>query len=158
MSDIDADVLELNKKNLTLALAESCTGGIISSIITGIPGASGFFLGSAVTYSNQSKTDVLGVDPSVIEEHGAVSHQTAEAMVKGARRLFRSDITLAVTGIAGPTGGTEEKPVGLVYIAIDIMGETKVVRRMFEGSRGDIRSEAARVAVGMILDAMEHCG
>jgi len=156
MSETDTINSDINKKNLTLALAESCTGGIISSIITGIPGASEFFLGAAVTYSNKSKTDLLKVDPAILEKYGAVSVQTAEAMVKGAKDLFGSDITVAVTGIAGPTGGSPEKPVGLVFIAIDFDNETKIIRNIFEGSRNDVRSEAARIAVGMILDIMER--
>ena len=155
MSDPETVSSDINKKKLTLALAESCTGGIISSIITGIPGASDFFLGAAVTYSNKSKTDLLKVDPAILEKYGAVSYQTAEAMAKGAKELFGSEITVAVTGIAGPSGGTPEKPVGLVFIAIDFDNETKVIRNVFEGSRNDIRSEAARIAVGMILDLME---
>ena len=155
MSETESNPSEINKRKLTLALAESCTGGIIASIITGIPGASEFFLGAAVTYSNKSKTDLLNVDPVILEKYGAVSHQTAEAMVKGAKELFGSDITVSVTGIAGPTGGTAEKPVGLVFIAIDFEGQTKVIRNIFKGSRNDIRSEASRIAVGMILDIME---
>ena len=156
MSETDVGNTGINKKNLTLALAESCTGGMIASIITGIPGASEFFLGGVVTYSNRSKADLLNVDSEILEKYGAVSFQTAEAMVKGAKKLFNSDITVAVTGIAGPTGGTVEKPVGLVFIAVDFNNETKIIRNLFKGTRNEIRSEASRVAVGMILDIMEH--
>ena len=156
MSDTDINQSGINRKNLTLALAESCTGGMIASIITGIPGASEFFLGGVVTYSNKSKTDLLKVDPEILEKYGTVSFQTVEAMTKGAKDLFGADITVAVTGIAGPSGGSPEKPVGLVFIAVNFENETKIIRNVFKGSRNEIRSEASRVAVGMILDIMER--
>jgi len=101
---------------LTLALAESCTGGLASSLVTDVPGSSSYFLGSAVTYAYSAKHAILGVKPETLSIHGAVSAETAAEMARGARRLFGSDLAVSVTGIAGPGGGTPNKPVGLVYI------------------------------------------
>lgn len=101
---------------LTLALAESCTGGLVSSLITDVAGSSEYFLGGAVCYANRAKEAILGVRPETLQAHGAVSAETAAEMAQGARRLFGADLGLAVTGIAGPGGGSAEKPVGLVYI------------------------------------------
>ncbi|MCS6981003.1 MAG: competence/damage-inducible protein A [Flavobacteriales bacterium] len=105
-------------RNLTLAMAESCTGGFLAHGITSIPGSSRFFLGSAVTYSNQAKTALLGVPSQLLEAHGAVSAPVAEAMAVGARKVFQSDWAVSATGIAGPDGGSPEKPVGTVYVGV----------------------------------------
>jgi nicotinamide-nucleotide amidase len=109
----------LNDNNLTMATAESCTGGKIASLITSVPGSSGWFRGSVVAYDNSIKTGVLGVSPETLRLHGAVSEETAGEMARGARHLMGTDYAVAVTGIAGPTGGTTDKPVGTVWIAID---------------------------------------
>lgn len=109
----------LNDNNLTLSTAESCTGGRIASLITSVPGSSGWFMGSVVAYDNSIKTGLLGVNPETIRLFGAVSSETAGEMAKGIRRLMGTDYAVSVTGIAGPTGGTAEKPVGTVWIAID---------------------------------------
>ncbi|NOX63425.1 MAG: CinA family protein [Chloroflexi bacterium] len=106
----------LTERGLTLALAESCTGGLLASVVTDAPGSSAYFLGGVVSYSNQAKNRLLGVREATLVAHGAVSAPTAAEMAQGARRLFESDIALAVTGIAGPGGGTAEKPVGLVFL------------------------------------------
>jgi len=108
----------LLNKNLTVSTAESCTGGKIASLITSVPGSSAWFKGSVVAYDNSIKTGMLGVDPEIIRKQGAVSEETAAAMASGVRRLTGTDFAVAVTGIAGPTGGTPEKPVGTVWIAI----------------------------------------
>ncbi len=108
----------LTKKNMTLAVAESCTGGLITDRITNVPGSSAFLERGVVVYSNGAKTDLLDVPPEVIETHGAVSKETALLMAKGIRNLARTDVGLAVTGMAGPTGGTKEKPVGTVFISL----------------------------------------
>jgi PncC family amidohydrolase len=108
----------LRAKKLRLALAESCTGGHISDLITNTPGASDVFLESCVTYSNEAKIARLGVSPDTLIKYGAVSHQTAREMAEGIRKTSGADIGAAITGIAGPGGGTREKPVGLVYMAI----------------------------------------
>ncbi|NLE35046.1 MAG: competence/damage-inducible protein A [Bacteroidales bacterium] len=108
----------LLSKNLTVSTAESCTGGKIASLITSVPGSSAWFKGSVVAYDNSIKTGLLGVDPEIINRYGAVSEETATAMAEGIRRLTGTDFAIAVTGVAGPTGGTPEKPVGTVWIAI----------------------------------------
>jgi len=106
----------LSARGLTLALAESCTGGLIGSLITDVAGSSDYFLGSAVTYANSAKENILGVRHETLLAHGAVSAQTAAEMAQGARRIFGADLAASVTGIAGPGGGTPGKPVGLVHI------------------------------------------
>jgi len=107
---------ELKKHNLTIALAESCTGGLLASVLTDIPGSSSYVVGGVVSYSNFAKMHVLGVRAETLEAHGAVSPETAGEMARGARDLLHTDVAVAVTGIAGPGGGTPEKPVGLVYL------------------------------------------
>jgi nicotinamide-nucleotide amidase len=115
---VDALVRELTRTGTSLAVAESCTGGMIASALTEIPGVSEVFLGGVVSYANAAKVDLLGVPARLIEEHGAVSAEVAEAMARGARERFHADLGLSVTGIAGPSGGTPEKPVGLVYLGL----------------------------------------
>ncbi|HCX29625.1 MAG TPA: competence protein ComA, partial [Blastocatellia bacterium] len=110
--------LKLTLGRYTLAVAESCTGGLIAQRLTEVPGSSKYFIEGAVTYSNDAKTRTLGVEPVLLLEHGAVSAPVAQAMAEGIRKRARTDYGLAVTGIAGPGGGSEEKPVGLVYIAL----------------------------------------
>ena len=112
----------LAQTGLTLAFAESCTGGLTSSLITDVAGSSVYFLGAAVTYSNSAKEHVLGVSPTTLMTEGAVSAQAAREMAQGARRLFGADLAVAITGIAGPTGGTAVKPVGLVFIHLSAPG------------------------------------
>ncbi len=106
----------LRGRGLTLALAESCTGGLVSSLITDVAGSSDYFLGCVVCYANSAKAGLLGVNPQTLLAHGAVSAETAAEMARGARQAFGADLALAVTGIAGPGGGSADKPVGLVYI------------------------------------------
>lgn len=108
----------LSERKQTLAVAESCTGGALSAIFTAMPGASEYLLCGVIAYSNRAKTEVLGVDPAAIERHGAVSREVAEQMAAGARRISGADYAISTTGIAGPTGGTDEKPVGTVWIAV----------------------------------------
>jgi nicotinamide-nucleotide amidase len=115
----------------TLALAESCTGGLVSHLLTNVPGSSAYFMGGLVTYSNEAKMALLGVSAAVIETHGAVSEETAQAMAMGVRERRGTDWGLAITGIAGPDGGTEEKPVGLVFIACANKQECTVIKRRF---------------------------
>ena len=134
-------VRELLRKGKTLATAESCTGGLLSKRITDVSGASQVFEMGAVTYANRIKEQVLGVSHQTLEEHGAVSPQTAAQMAEGIRRAAGSDLGIGITGIAGPGGGTPEKPVGLVYIALSD-GETTWVRRMNPGSAGRPRSRS----------------
>jgi len=135
---------------LTMSVAESCTGGLISAAITDVPGASKVFLGSAVTYSNQAKEDILGVSHSILLEHGAVSEETAREMVSGAMSAYRSDTAVAVTGIAGPGGATPDKPVGLVYIAAADGPRVVVTRNIFKGDRESVREQTVREALTLL--------
>ena len=136
-------VLELlRERRLTLATAESCTGGLVGGRLTDVPGSSDVFLGGAIVYSNEAKERQLGVPAALISEHGAVSAEVAGAMARGALERLGADVTVAVTGIAGPGGGTAEKPVGLVYVhAAGPMGEREL-RLDFPGDRETIRGRA----------------
>jgi nicotinamide-nucleotide amidase len=140
----------LRERRLTLALAESCTGGLLAARLTSVPGASAFLERAYVTYSNQSKVELLGVDPALLASAGAVSAETAAAMAAGARRAARADIAVAITGIAGPDGGTPDKPVGLVFIAIEGPAGDRVRRIHFPGSRERVRFQASQAALEML--------
>ncbi|MFA5452335.1 MAG: CinA family protein [Candidatus Methanomethylophilaceae archaeon] len=153
--DLQYMIKLLKSKRLTFALAESCTGGLVSSIVTSESGASEFFLGGTVTYSNDSKESILGVDHSILVKYGAVSEETAIEMVKGVRRVYMSDIAAAVTGIAGPSGGSNEKPVGLVHIAVTDGKDTVSSVNVFGGSRTDIRYSAAEAVIRDVITLLE---
>lgn len=141
------------ESNVTLATAESCTGGLIAHRLTNVSGASGFYAGGVVAYSNKVKETLLGVPPEVLEDHGAVSPETARAMAEGVRQLMGTDYGLAVTGIAGPNGGSAEKPVGLVYIAVARAGgDTQAWSRQFSGVRTAIKAQTAETALEMLLE------
>jgi nicotinamide-nucleotide amidase len=140
----------LGLRQATLAVAESCTGGLIAQRITSVPGSSRSFLGGAVVYSNELKTAFAGVPPELIAEHGAVSREVAEALAYGIRRHTGATLGLGVTGIAGPTGGTEAKPVGLVYIAISDDQKTDSIEKTFRGDRERIRQWAAQQALDLV--------
>jgi nicotinamide-nucleotide amidase len=140
----------LRERGLTLALAESCTGGLLASRITAVAGSSAFFDRGFVTYSNRSKVDLLGVDGALIDSAGAVSDEVARAMAAGARRAAGADIGLAITGIAGPEGGTAEKPVGLVFLATDGAAGSLSRRAHFPGDRERIRFQASQLALEML--------
>ncbi len=144
----------LKAAGLTLAVAESCTGGMIARMITDTPGASEYFLGGVVSYANSAKVAMLGVRADLLEAHGAVSEQVAAAMAEGARENFGSDFGLSVTGIAGPTGGSADKPVGLVYIALTGPGGSTVHRHIFSGARNIIRRRAALTALNHLRLAL----
>ena len=143
-------VSELTERGLTLSTAESCTGGLLSKRITDIPGSSACFRGGVCAYSNEIKADVLGIDKKLIEEKDAVSPEVASEMASSVRRLFRTDIGIGITGIAGPGGGSDEKPVGLVYIAIDTKSGTEVRRQIWGNARDRVRGMAASNALDMI--------
>ncbi|HXT63419.1 MAG TPA: competence/damage-inducible protein A [Pyrinomonadaceae bacterium] len=134
----------------TVAVAESCTGGLIAQRLTSVPGSSKYFIEGVVTYSNESKTHLLGVDKKVIKEFGAVSQQVARDMARGIRHKAKADFGLAVTGIAGPSGGTEEKPVGLVYIALADAAHTEHKKLKLPGDRELIRWRASQAALDML--------
>jgi len=153
---IDRDSMEktvgklLTDHCMTLAIAESCTGGIICSRITDTPGSSQYLLGGVVTYSNSLKTEYLGVSTELLEKSGAVSREVAEAMAVGVRVRSKSDIGLAVTGVAGPSGGSDEKPVGTVYIAIATDEENWVSKFHFPGNRKQVRDLTAQSGLDLI--------
>lgn len=140
-------------KELTVTCAESCTGGLLSARIINVPGASEVFKSGMITYSNKSKRSLLNVKKSTLQKHGAVSARTAEEMVKGAALVSKADVAVALTGIAGPDGGTEEKPVGLVYIACNVKGTVTVKEFRFKGNRMKIRDAATTAA----LMLMRNC-
>jgi nicotinamide-nucleotide amidase len=140
----------LSRKKQTLALAESCTGGIVASRITNQPGSSAYFLEGVVTYSNAAKERLLKVNPETINEYGSVSQQAAIEMADGERAESGADYALSITGIAGPGGGTAEKPVGLVYIALAAPTIKEVYKHQFLGTRNDIRQRAANTALDIL--------
>ena len=144
------------RSGLRISCAESCTGGLISALLTEIPGSSAVIDLSWVTYANQAKTAMLGVDKELLHEYGAVSEQVALAMAEGARRVSGADIAVAATGIAGPGGGSTEKPVGTVFLAVMSERETTVNRFVFQGSRTEIRLQATRQALLMLQSALTH--
>ena len=146
---------ELRKRKLTIAVAESCTGGLLGSRITDVAGSSEYFLGGVIAYQNGVKEALLHVPHGVITSHGAVSSETAEAMAVGCRDLFKSDIAVSITGIAGPSGGSDEKPVGLTYIGLAT--ERGVISRRFlwDGSRTQNKEASVRAAMEMVLSALQ---
>lgn len=143
----------LKSLSLTCATAESCTGGGVGSAITAVPGSSDVYLGGVVSYANSVKIGVLGVSPRTIERHGAVSRECALEMAEGVRRLLSADIAVSVTGVAGPGGGTPEKPVGLVWFAVASKDGSRAERALFQGNRDEVRSQAVTHALGMIAAA-----
>jgi nicotinamide-nucleotide amidase len=140
----------LTKKKQTLAIAESCTGGLLANRITNVAGASAVLLAGYVCYANEAKIDVLGVNPKLIEAHGSVSEQVARAMAEGARSRPRSTYALATTGIAGPSGGSEEKPVGTVYVALADKSDTKIKKLFFPSDRETFKQLVAQAAFEML--------
>lgn len=141
----------LLKQKKTLSAAESCTGGMISKFITDIPGSSRYFAGGIVSYSNDIKIRVLDVDNTLLIKYGAVSKQVAIAMLNGVRTLMKTDCAIAVTGIAGPQGGSAKKPVGLVYIAVANKDNTKVKRFIFQHDRDGNRKQTTFIAMNMLI-------
>ena len=145
----------LVQRNLTLSTAESCTGGLLGHLITNVPGASRYYLGGVISYSNEIKTSILGVSESTIERFGAVSRECAVEMASGVRQIFGADIGVATTGIAGPGGGTPEKPVGLVYIAIASTHDTETHKFLFKGTRVEIKTQIASKAIALLLEFLQ---
>jgi len=140
----------LKQRRLRLAVAESCTGGMISSRLTNMAGSSAYFERAAVVYSNQAKTEMLAVPTDLIERHGAVSSEVAAAMAQGIRQAGHTDLGLAVTGIAGPEGGTDKKPVGLVYMALASGQGVRIAEHRFLGERDQVRRRASQMALDMV--------
>ncbi|HEY1498751.1 MAG TPA: competence/damage-inducible protein A [Acidobacteriaceae bacterium] len=140
----------LEMHGATLAVAESCTGGMVSERLTGVSGSSRSFVGGAVVYSNRLKTELAGVDPQLIEKHGAVSQEVAVALADGIRERCGTTLGLGITGIAGPAGGTEEKPVGLVYAAVSDADGTDWIEKRFPGDRGSVRFFASQQGLDLV--------
>ncbi|HKH94616.1 MAG TPA: competence/damage-inducible protein A [Gemmatimonadaceae bacterium] len=150
-ADLAAVVLDLCRdRGLTLGVAESCTGGLLGARLTAIPGSSDVVLGGVIAYSNGLKTSLLGVPQRLVEEHGAVSEPVVRAMASGARAATGASVGVGITGIAGPGGGTEEKPVGTVWIASDLNGVTEARQLRLIGDRAEVRQRAAQAALEMV--------
>lgn len=148
-------LVELYKSSgKTCATAESCTGGGIGAAITSVAGSSEVFLGGIISYANEVKRDVLGVAAQVLDEHGAVSPETAAQMAEGARKLTKADVAVAVTGIAGPGGGSAEKPVGLVWFGLATADGVRTEKAIFPGNREQVRSATVTHALGMLTTAI----
>jgi len=146
----------LKNKKLTIATAESCTGGLIADALTNISGSSDYFDRGIVSYSNESKVELLGVSKELLKKYGAVSEQVAKAMAEGIRTKSNVDIGLSTTGIAGPTGGTKDKPVGLVYIGISTKDFKTVKKFKFSGSRLQNKDDICNAALKMIFEYITH--
>lgn len=146
---------KLTEKNLRIATAESCSGGLIAHSLTNISGSSSYFDRGVVSYSNRSKQELLGVSEILLQTYGAVSEQVAQAMAEGIRVRAQVDIGVASTGIAGPTGGSKDKPVGLVYIGVSTTSKTIVKRFIFQGTRLSIKKQTCQSGLKMILEALE---
>ena len=138
------------ERGFRIAVAESCTGGMLGARLTAIPGSSAVFVGGVIAYDNDVKTGILGVDPATIREHGAVSEETAREMAAGVRAKLGTEIAIAVTGIAGPDGGTPEKPVGLAWIAAEVDGRARASHRVYPGNREEIRQRASQGALDLV--------
>jgi PncC family amidohydrolase len=141
----------LEEQGLHMATAESCTGGLLAGALVNVPGISRWFEEGYVTYSNHAKEKLLGVSHDTLERFGAVSEQTAGEMAAGAAKAAGAELALATTGIAGPDGGTAEKPVGLVYIGCCLRGNIHVEKHIFSGDRQSVRSQTVQVALGLAL-------
>lgn len=151
-------LLELcRERRLRLSVAESCTGGLLAALLTDIPGSSDVFVGGAVTYSNKIKHHILGVSSESLSAYGSVSPQVAREMAYGACTHFGTEVSAAITGIAGPDGGSPEKPVGTVHIAASLQGETLPRHCLFSGTRQEVRMQSVETAIdmmtGMLLGA-----
>jgi PncC family amidohydrolase len=140
----------------TLSTAESCTGGLIGDMLTDVPGSSNYYLGGIIAYSNDAKMALLGVPTEVLSSKGAVSAETAASMAQGARRAFGSNFALSCTGIAGPEGGTPEKPVGLVYIGLAEEDSVWTKQYLINGSRREVKRQAAEKALEMLLEHLSR--
>jgi nicotinamide-nucleotide amidase len=150
-TDLAEVVLEhCRKQSYRIAVAESCTAGLLGARLTSVPGSSDVFHGGVIAYDDDVKISLLGVDREMLRAHGAVSEQVARAMAAGISRLMRTQVGIAVTGIAGPGGGTAEKPVGLVWIAVSVDGAMRTSHRVHPGNRQEIRERAAQTALDVL--------
>ena len=159
MSSLAGEIVGLLRiKGLTLAAVESATGGLISHLITDVPGSSDVYLGSITSYSNEAKVRIAGVSEDSINQYGAVSPQVAEEMAQGGRRVLGADVCVADTGIAGPGGATPDKPVGLFYIGLSHEGGTLHRRHIFTGDREENKRAAAETALSWVREYLEGLG
>jgi nicotinamide-nucleotide amidase len=158
--DLEALALKVGRalrvRGWRMATAESCTGGWIAKSLTDVPGSSEWFEGGVVSYSNTAKTELLGVPSELIAAHGAVAEATVRAMADGARARFRAELAVAVSGIAGPDGGTPGKPVGTVYFAWATPTGTTMARRLFSGGREAVRRQSVALALERLVDLVWH--
>ncbi|MFO7772752.1 MAG: CinA family protein [Dehalococcoidia bacterium] len=159
MAEVEAEIAGLIReyqartgKLLTIGTAESATGGGIADRITNVPGSSDYFKGSVVAYSNEVKIALLGVNKATIENYGAVSEQTAVEMAQGGRKLLNVDICVSDTGVAGPSGGGSEKPVGLFYLGLATEGESSSEKHIFQGNREENKRDAVKAALNMLKE------
>lgn len=141
----------LIEHKLKLSVAESCTGGLLGASLTDIAGSSAYFRGGVIAYDNQIKHQLLGVEEPILDRYGAVSDQTVIAMAKGVCKLFNTECAISVSGIAGPDGGTAQKPVGLVYIGIAVNDRIESIRYIFSGNRQQIRSQTVKASLEQFL-------
>jgi len=147
----------LRARQLTLATAESCTGGLVGHRLTDVPGSSDYYVGGVISYANSVKQQLLGVQPETLAQHGAVSQVCALEMARGVRRLLQADIGLSVTGIAGPTGGTPDKPVGLVYLALVAADQEHCRRFVWDGDRAANKARSAQAALELLAAYLHGC-
>ena len=153
---VDALAQELLQRGWMLATAESCTGGLIAAACTEVAGSSRWFERGFVTYSNEAKTELLGVDPALLAEHGAVSEKVARAMAFGALRHAHAQVAVAVTGVAGPSGGSPDKPVGTVWFGFSVDGRLSSERCLFDGDRAAVRQASVRHALQRVLERLRE--
>jgi nicotinamide-nucleotide amidase len=153
VDDLVADALRA--RGATVAVAESCTGGLLGARLSSRPGSSDYFAGGVISYANEVKTGLLGVPPGTLAQYGAVSEEVAGAMAEGVRAATSADYALSVTGVAGPDGGTADKPVGLVYTACATRGCTTVARGSFPGDRAAVRDYSVTRALHLLLGCLE---
>lgn len=144
----------LRRKTMTIATAESCTGGKVGDMVTSVPGSSDYYVGGVVSYSNAVKVELLDVDPEVIRSEGAVSETVARQMAEGVRHRLSTDIGVSTTGVAGPSGGSPEKPVGLVFVAASKQGRTICRRHQFTGARDDVKRYSAEAALSLVVELL----
>lgn len=154
--DFEKLVKLLLDKKIKIATAESCTGGLLAKKITDISGSSAVFDMGIVSYANRIKNEFLGVKNEILETVGAVSSETAIAMAEGIRKIAIADIGVGITGIAGPTGGTPEKPVGLVYFAVSYKDETRVEKLLLDGNRDEIRNKTTEIVCKEVISRIEE--
>ena len=145
----------LRNRGWRLAVAESCTGGLIGDRVTDIPGSSTYYVGSVTAYAYNAKVRLLGVEWATLEKYGAVSEQVALQMAVGVRRALAADVGLSVTGIAGPGGGTEDKPIGLTWVGLSVPGQEQVKQFVWDGDRRQNKEKSAEAALQLLIDYLE---